>query len=140
MELPCWLNGKESACQCKRHGFNPWAKKMPWRRKWRPIPGFLPGKSQGQRSLAGYSPWGHKRVKHDSVTKQQPPPSLFTTLSCLKLFCLPVYCLCPPKQQAQLSPFLVSLIHPNCSFVLATTSSSFPAEIMQPGLFRVVRV
>ena len=67
---------------------------------------------------------GNKRVKHDSVTKQQLPPSLFTTLSCLKLFCLPVYylclclhvyCLCPPKQQAQLSPFLVSLIHPNCS-------------------------
>ena len=91
---------------------------------------------------------GHKRVKHNSVTKQLTP-SLFTTLSCLKLFCLPVYCLClclhvyclwPPKQQAQLSPFLVSLMHPNCSFVLATTSSSFPAEIIQPGLFRVVCV
>ena len=32
---------------------------------------FLPGKSQGQRSLAGYSPWSHKRVGHDLVTKQQ---------------------------------------------------------------------
>ena len=31
-----------------------------WRRKWQPTPGFLPGESHGQRSLAGYSPWGHK--------------------------------------------------------------------------------
>ena len=34
-------------------------------RKWHPAPVFLPGKSHGQRSLAGYSPWGHKRVRHD---------------------------------------------------------------------------
>ena len=34
---------------------------------------FLPGKSHGQRSLEGYSPWGHKRVGHDLVTKQQQP-------------------------------------------------------------------
>ena len=32
---------------------------------------FLPGKMHGQRSLAGYSPWGHKRVRHDFTTKQQ---------------------------------------------------------------------
>ena len=31
-----------------------------WRRKWHPTPVFLPGKSHGQRSLVGYSPWGHK--------------------------------------------------------------------------------
>ena len=31
-----------------------------WRRKWQPIPVFLPGESHGQRSLVGYSPWGHK--------------------------------------------------------------------------------
>ena len=33
---------------------------FPWRRKWQPTPVFLPGKSHGQRSLAGYSPWGRK--------------------------------------------------------------------------------
>ena len=38
--------------------FNPWFGKILWRRKWQPIPVFLPGKSYGQRSLAGYSPWG----------------------------------------------------------------------------------
>ena len=32
----------------------------PLRRKWQPIPVFLPGEFHGQRSLAGYSPWGHK--------------------------------------------------------------------------------
>ena len=42
-----------------------------WRRKWQSPPVFLPGKSHGQRSLLGYSPWSHKRVGHDLVTKQQ---------------------------------------------------------------------
>ena len=69
--LPWWLSGKESACQCRRCRFNPWVRKIPWRRKWQPIPGSLPGKSHGQRSLTGYSPWGCKRLRHDLVTKQQ---------------------------------------------------------------------
>ena len=43
-----------------RDGFDPWVGKMPWSRKWQPTPVLLPGKSQGQRSLVGYSPWGHK--------------------------------------------------------------------------------
>ena len=45
----------------------------PWRRKWQPTPVFLSGKSHGQRSLAGYSPWGHKRVVHNLATEQQQP-------------------------------------------------------------------
>ena len=44
----------------ERPGFDPWVGKIPWRRKWQPNPVFLPGKSHGQRSLVGYSPWGHK--------------------------------------------------------------------------------
>ena len=51
---------KESTCQCKRRRFDPWIGKIPWRRKWQPTPVFLPGKSHGQKSLVGYSPWGHK--------------------------------------------------------------------------------
>ena len=39
-------------------GFDPQVKKIPWRKKWQPTPGFLPGKSHGLKSLAGYSPWG----------------------------------------------------------------------------------
>ena len=43
-----------------RHSFNPWVGKVPWMRKWQTVPVFLPEKFHGQRSLAGYSPWGHK--------------------------------------------------------------------------------
>ena len=50
---------------CRRLGFNPWVRKFPWSRKWQPTPVFWPGKLHGQRSLVGYSPWGHKRVGHD---------------------------------------------------------------------------
>ena len=41
-------------------GFDPWVRKILWRRKWQPTPVFLPGKSHGQRSLAGYTPKVHK--------------------------------------------------------------------------------
>ena len=67
-----WLSGKESVCQCRRYRrcvFNSWVRKIPWRRRWHPTPVFLPGKFHGQRSLAGYSPWGC-RVRHNLVTKQ----------------------------------------------------------------------
>ena len=37
-----------------------WVGNIPWRREWQSTPGFLPGKFHGQRSLAGYSPWGQK--------------------------------------------------------------------------------
>ena len=40
--------------------FDPWVRKIPWNRKWQPIPVFLPGRFHGERSLADYSPWGHK--------------------------------------------------------------------------------
>ena len=36
--------------------------RSPWKRKWQPTPTFLPGKFHGQRSLVGYSPWGHKEL------------------------------------------------------------------------------
>jgi len=72
--VPWCLSGKELTCQCRRHDFDPWVGKTLWRRRWQPTPVFLPGKSHGQRSLAGYTPWGRKRVGHDLVTKQQVVP------------------------------------------------------------------
>ena len=52
--LPSWLSVvKKSACQCRRHGFDPCIGKSPWRRKVQPTLIFLPGKSHGQRSLVG---------------------------------------------------------------------------------------
>ena len=58
--LPWWLSGQESAYHCRRSGYNSWVRKIPWRRTWQPTPVWLPGESHGQRSLVGYSPWGHK--------------------------------------------------------------------------------
>ena len=53
--FPGGTSGKESTCQCKRCSFNPWVRKIPWSRKRQPTLIFLPGKSHGQMSLAGYS-------------------------------------------------------------------------------------
>ena len=39
-------------------GFDPWVRKIPWRREWLPTPVFLPGEFHEQRNLVGYSPWG----------------------------------------------------------------------------------
>ena len=68
-ELPKWLSDQESACQCRRHqtlGFDPWVRKILWRRAWQPTPVFLPGKFHGQKSQAGYSPRG--RTGHTEAT------------------------------------------------------------------------
>ena len=65
----CWASfldgasGKEHACQCRRHKrlwFDPWVRKIPWKRAWQPTLIFLPGASLGQRSLVGYVPKGCK--------------------------------------------------------------------------------
>ena len=61
------ISGKESIYQCRRHGrfgFDPWVRKIPWRKKWQFIPAFLPGKSYGQRSLL----WAivHRVTKHQT--------------------------------------------------------------------------
>ena len=57
--LPWWLRQK-ICLQCRRPRFDPWVRKIPWRREWLPTPVFLPGELHGQRSLAVYSPWGRK--------------------------------------------------------------------------------
>ena len=51
--------------QCRRcwiRGFDLWARKIPWRRKWQPTPVFLSGELHGQRNLVGYSPGGRKEL------------------------------------------------------------------------------
>ena len=55
--FPGGATGKEPPCQyrrLKKHGFDPWVGKIPWRRAWQPTPVFLPAESHGQRSLVGY--------------------------------------------------------------------------------------
>ena len=53
-------NPPANAEDAKRYWFNPWFRKIPWRRIWQPAPIFLPGKFHGQRSLADYSSRGRK--------------------------------------------------------------------------------
>ena len=57
------LFGVGSACQCRscwRCEFDSWVGRIPWQKKWQPIPIFLPGKSHGQGRLGGYSPRGSR--------------------------------------------------------------------------------
>ena len=68
--LPRWLSGKESAWQCRRCRFDPWVRKIPWRRKCQPTPEFLPGESHRQRSLVGYSPWGHRELDNSEQQRK----------------------------------------------------------------------
>ena len=68
VRLPGWLSVKNLPANAGDTG-DPWLRKIPWGREWQPTPIFLPGKSHGQRSLVGYSPWGC-RIRHNWVTKR----------------------------------------------------------------------
>ena len=82
--LPRW-------CQCRRHErlrFDPWVRKLSWRRKWQPTPVFLPGEFHEQRSLAGYSPWGCKELDMTEwlsthACKNDPSRHTYTQISIL---------------------------------------------------------
>ena len=66
--FPSGASSKEFSCQSRRHKihkFNPWFRKIPWRRAWQPTPVFLCGEGHGQRTLMDFSPWDWKRVGHN---------------------------------------------------------------------------
>ena len=78
--------------QCRRPGFDPWVGKIPWRRKWQPPPVFLSGKSHGQRSLAGYSPWGYKESDTiERLTLSLPQEHSFCNSSTHSIVNFPLY-------------------------------------------------
>ena len=62
-------DGKESFPQCRKHVFNPWVGKIPWRRAWQPTPVFLPGESPWAEEPGGLQSTRSQRVRHDWVTK-----------------------------------------------------------------------
>ena len=69
--FPGGTSDKEPTCQCrrhKRHRFDPWVRKMPWRRKWQPTPVFLPEESPWTEKPGGLYPMGSQRAGHDWVT------------------------------------------------------------------------
>ena len=103
--LPRWLSGKESTCNVGDLGSMPGSGRFPWKREWQPV--FLPREFHGQRSPAGYSPWGCKRVRHDLVTKQQRLENTKRS----PIFPI-VYC--SPKLQRVIQP-LTPALPPRCS-------------------------
>ena len=52
-----------------RCGFDPWVRKIPWRKAWQPTPVFLPGESHRQKNLAGYSLWDRTESDMTEVTQ-----------------------------------------------------------------------
>jgi len=66
------LSGKESACQCRRCGFDLWTGKIPWRMKWQPTPVLLLGKSPWTEGPGGLLSRGSPRARQDLATEQQP--------------------------------------------------------------------
>ena len=60
IQLPLWLRQLRICLQCRRPRFDPWVRKIPWRRKWQPTPVSFSGESHGQRSLVDYSPQGRR--------------------------------------------------------------------------------
>ena len=68
-----WLSSKIIRLQCRRHcrcGFDPWFRKISWRRAWQSTPAFLPGESYGQRSLVVCSPRGCRELDMTEATEQ----------------------------------------------------------------------
>ena len=75
--LPWRFRQKSICLQCGRPRFDPWVRKILWRRKWQPTPVLLPGKSRGGRSLVGYI-HGVAIVGHDLAIKPpQPDKNIF---------------------------------------------------------------
>ena len=58
IEMACVL----ASLMAQMAGFDPLVGKIPWRRKWQPVPVLLPGKSHWWRNLVGYSPWSCKEL------------------------------------------------------------------------------
>ena len=144
-----WLRRLRILLQCRRHEFNPWVGKISWRRKWQPIPVFLPGKSHGQKSLVGYSPWCSKRL--DRTEWLTLRFSSVQSLSHVRL-CDPMDCSTPGLpvhhqllELAQTRP-LSRWCHPSISSSVVSSSSclqSFPASEsfqMSQFLYQVVKV
>ena len=70
--LPRWCSGKESAYQYRRHEFDPWVGKIPWRRIWQPTPVFLPGKSHGFQGVVNPLCMGYKELDMTEQTCSLP--------------------------------------------------------------------
>ena len=75
----CWLARVGVGGHCVKHRPSPYGR----RRQWQPTPVLLPGESHGQRSLMGYSPWGHKELDSNEATEHAQGNKKMLELLCL---------------------------------------------------------
>ena len=125
--FPYGSASKEATCNAgytRRFRFHPWVGKIPWRRKWKPTPVFLPGESHGQRSLVGCSAKDHKQL---DTTEQHTHPASVSS-----------FCCCSFIADLILWMFTVSALYLKLSFLeclnyihwlLSSSISSFPPRI-----------
>ena len=85
LNFPCGSDGKERTCNARNPEFDPWVRKIPWRRDRLPTPVFLPGKSNGQRSLVGYI--GLHRIAHTHIPGCSINLSILSAISCNLDYC-----------------------------------------------------
>ena len=123
----------------RRHEFNPSVGKIPWRRKWQLTLVFLPGESHGQRSLTGYSSWGHKESDtterlhcNFNFTLSRDDSHIFNSTQALwstfpSLSPVPTQSPPPQSQQGQAQHLLPTPSH---------ACSSFSNPSLKPGAFR----
>ena len=124
--------GKEFPCQCRRCkslDFDPWVGKIPWRREWPPTPEFLPRKFHGQRSSAGYSPWGHKESDVTEHAQTLPRWFYFRVLRDLHIVLHSSRVTLPSHQRCKRVPFGLhpaslthQLLSASCVHLLRTLS------------------
>ena len=85
--LACFLDSSVGLLQCRRPWFDSWVGKIPWIRDRLPTPIFWPGEFHGQRSLAGYNPWGCKESETtERISLYFLLFSSVQSLSCVQLF------------------------------------------------------
>ena len=111
--FPGGASGKEPTDQCRRHercGFDRWIGKIPWRRAWQPIPVFLPGESQGERSLAA----AVRRVTKSQTRWKRLSTHTSSLSICLLMdTCLQSSCFCHYTK----SPFDTEFLYQKATFL-----------------------
>ena len=113
--LLCW----EQLNHTCRPWFDPWVRKITWRRAWQPTPVFLPGESHGQRSLVSYSPWGSQSVRHDWSNRACSEQTKSDNLGCTKLYLMEVLGLILTYDFTNTARYVICILPvlPDCCFL-----------------------
>ena len=114
--------------QCGRPGFNPWIRKIPWRKKWQPTLVLLPGKFHGWKSLVGCSPWGCK----ESDTTERFHFHLNGDIGCPTLKLPSAFLLCSQSSVSLLQPRKLLSVSPQAlpRSLWPIFSSFFPFSVI----------